>query len=452
MDIKARLNELENEMVADLSDLVAIDSVEGPAKEGMPFGEGPAKVLAKALEISERMGFKTKNLDNYCGYAEIGQGEEIIGLVAHLDTVPCGEGWNTDPLKVTNIDGILYGRGVTDDKGGAVASLYTLKILKELGIPLNKRIRLIFGCNEETGMHCMEHYNEVEEPLSAGFTPDGSFPGVYGEKGHMNLLVTSKNTKIISMEGGMVTNAVCNRCLTKVPATCVDKEKLAAAFRNTPLKGFEINEADGVLTIDAVGVLAHASTPLLGINAASYTFWALKEAGMQDDFVDYYVEHVGTACNGEGYNLNIEDEYGDLTFNNGIVETEDGVIKCNIDIRYPVTYNEEKIREILEGRLEDEKGKCEILNIGNPLFFDPESKLVKTLHEAYIKITGDTEHKPFVMGGGTYAKAIPGIIAFGCEFPDKDYHIHDANELIPISELKEQAEIYTEAVKNLVNG
>ncbi len=450
MDIKARIDELEKEMIDDLSELVAIGSVEGEAKEGMPFGEGPAKALAKALEISERMGFKTKNLDNYCGYAEIGEGKEIIGLVAHLDTVPYGEGWNTDPLKVTNIDGVLYGRGVSDDKGGAVASLYTLKMIKELGLPLNKRIRVIFGCNEETGMRCMEHYNKVEEPLTTGFTPDGSFPGVYGEKGHMNLLISSKNTKIISMEGGMVTNAVCNHCVTKVPATCVDKEALAAAFKNTPLKGFEIKEEDGVLTIDAQGVLAHASTPLLGINAASYTFRALKEAGMQDDFVDYYVEHVGTKCNGEGYGLNIEDEYGDLTFNNGIVETKDKKILCNIDIRYPVTYNEEKIRAILEGRLEDEKGKCEILEIGEPLFFDPNSKLVTTLYDAYVKITGDTEHKPFVMGGGTYAKAIPGIIAFGCEYPDTDNHIHDANELLPISEFKEQVEIYTEAVKNLL--
>ncbi len=450
MDIKTRINELEAQMIEDLSALVEIGSVEEPAKEGMPFGEGPAKALAKALEISERMGFRTKNLDNYCGYAEIGQGEEIIGLVAHLDTVPYGEGWNTDPLKVTNIDGVLYGRGVSDDKGGAVASLYTLKLIKELGLELNKRIRVIFGCNEETGMLCMKHYNEVEEPLSAGFTPDGSFPGVYGEKGHMNLLISSKKTNIIEMKGGMVTNAVCNHCTTTLLATCVDKDALTQALSNTPLKNFEVIQANDKIIIDAQGVLAHASTPLLGINAASYTFQALKEAGMQDDFVDYYVEHVGTACDGAGYGLNIKDEYGDLSFNNGIVYTEDNVIKCNIDIRYPVTYNEEKIRAILEGKLEDEKGKCEILEIGEPLFFDPESKLVKTLYDAYVKVTGDTKNKPFVMGGGTYAKAIPGIIAFGCEYPDTDNHIHDANESLPIREFKEQVEIYVEAVKNLL--
>lgn len=450
MDVKKQIAELENEMIADLSALVEISSVEEEAKEGMPFGEGPAKALAKALEISERMGFKTKNLDNYCGYAEIGQGEEIIGLVAHLDTVPVGEGWNTDPLKVTNIDGVLYGRGVSDDKGGAVASLYTLKMIKEMGIPLNKRIRVIFGCNEETGMLCMDHYNKVEEPLTVGFTPDGSFPGVYGEKGHMDLEIQSKSTQIISMDGGMVTNAVCNRCTTVIPASCVDIDALTQAFENTPLKHFEIAQEGNNLIIDAQGVLAHASTPLLGINAASYTFKALKDAGMVDDFVDYYVEHVGTACDGSGYNLNIEDEYGDLTFNNGIVKTEDGVIKCLIDIRYPVTFDEAQIRKLCEDRLEDEKGKCIILDIGKPLFFDPNSKLVATLYDAYVKVTKDTENKPFVMGGGTYAKAIPGIIAFGCEYPNTDNHIHDANESLKIAEFTEQVEIYTEAVKNLL--
>lgn len=232
MDIKNRINELTDDMLSDLAALVRINSVEGEALPGKPFGEGPAEVLKEALDIADRMGFETKNLDNYCGYAQIGSGEEIIGLVAHLDVVPAGEGWLTDPFMLSRKEGYVYGRGVSDDKGAAVASLYALKLLQESGVPLNKRVRLVLGCNEETGSRCMKHYNEVEEPLTAGFTPDGEFPGIHGEKGMAKMTARSKHTKIRSIEGGFVSNAVCSRCKTVVDAADVDVEKLKNALEN----------------------------------------------------------------------------------------------------------------------------------------------------------------------------------------------------------------------------
>ena len=171
---------------------------------------------------------------------------------------------------------------------------------------------------------------------------------------------------------------------------------------------------------------------------------------MQDDFVDYYNEHIGTACDGAGYNLKIEDDYGALTLNNGIVRMTDGSIECTIDIRVPVTYNEEQLRGLTADRLEDEKGFTKIQAIGKPLFFPKDSPMVKALQDAYVKVTGDTESELLVIGGGTYAKSIPGIIAFGCEFPGVDNHIHDANERLEVAELLLQVEIYTEAVQNLL--
>ncbi|MBO4835121.1 MAG: M20 family metallopeptidase [Lachnospiraceae bacterium] len=450
MEIKERIEQLTEDMIQDLGDLVKHPSKRGDALPDKPFGEGPAAALAEALRIAEEMGFKTKNLDNYCGYAEIGEGKDIIGLVAHLDVVPEGDGWDTDPYTVTRKGDVLYGRGVSDDKGGAIASLYTLKLIQELNIPLNKRIRVLLGCNEETGSQCMAHYNEVEEPITIGFTPDGSFPGIYGEKGMLNMSAFSKNTKILSMEGGFVSNAVCHHCVTKVPADAVDEAKLKEALAKTPLAGFTLSKEDDALVIDAQGVSAHASTPLLGVNAASFTMQALAEAGMEDDFVDYYNSHIGTTCDGAGYNLKLQDDYGELTLNNGIVRMTDGAIECTIDIRVPVTYNEEQLRALLADRLEDEKGKTVINAIGKPLFFPKDSPMVKALQDAYVKVTGDTESPLLVIGGGTYAKSIPGIIAFGCEFPGVDNHIHDANERLEIRELKLQVEIYTEAVKNLL--
>ena len=309
MEIKKRIEELTKDMLQDLADLVKYNSEQGEARPGQPFGEGPAGVLTEALKMAERMGFETRNLDNYCGYAQIGSGKEIVGIAAHLDVVPAGEGWDTDPFCLTRKGDTVYGRGVSDDKGAAVASLYALKLIKESGVPLNKRIRLIFGCNEETGSRCMEHYNQVEEPVTVGFTPDGEFPGIHGEKGMLKMTAFSRKTKILSMDGGFVSNAVCSRCTTKVSAADVNEESLRAALAATELKTYQVTAQNGILEIYAEGAAAHASTPLLGINAAGCTMQALAEAGMKDDFVEYYNSHIGTACDGAGYGLKIRDEY-----------------------------------------------------------------------------------------------------------------------------------------------
>ena len=450
MKIRERIESLTDEMLDNLSRLVKYNSVEAPALPGKPFGEAPAAVLKEALEIADSMGLETKNLDNYCGYAQIGEGKDIVALVAHLDIVPAGEGWDTDPFTMTRKGNTVYGRGVSDDKGGAIASLYTLKLIKESGIPLNKRIRVILGCNEETGSLCMEHYSQVEEPVTMGFTPDGEFPCIHGEKGMLKMTAYSKNTKIISMNGGFVSNAVCNHCITEVSANDVNCERLKKALADTALASVDVTETDGIIKIDACGVAAHASTPLLGVNAAACTMQALANAGMQDDFVDYYNEHIGMSCDGAGYGVKLSDDYGVLTLCNGIVKTEDGVISCTVDIRVPVTYSPERMKQLLAGRLEDEKGITKIDDMVAPLFYPADSPLVSALYDAYVKVTGDSENKPKVIGGGTYAKHLPGIIAFGCEFVGTDNHIHDANERLDIDELKKQVEIYVQGVENLL--
>lgn len=448
-----RLEEIQpltEEMLEKLARLVQYDSQLAEAKPGMPFGQGPADCLAEGLQIAEEMGFAVKNLDNYCGYAQMGEGEDIIGIAAHLDVVPAGEGWDTDPFTMTRKGNMVYGRGVTDDKGAVIASLYAMDLVRKSGVPLTKRVRLIMGCNEETGSKCMVHYNQVEEPVTAGFTPDGNFPGIFGEKGITGMLVTSKNTNIISMNGGFVTNAVCNRCKTVVPCEAVDQAALEFCLAETPLKGYSVKCENDTLVIEAEGLAAHASTPLLGVNAAGWTMAALQKAGMQDPFVEFYMSHIGTDCDGSGIGLKIQDDYGALTLNNGIVKTQDGVITCTLDIRYPVTFMPEDIRAFTEGKLEDENGKIVFTHIGKPLFHDPDSALVKNLYSAYTEVTGDTVRKPMVIGGGTYAQSLPGIIAFGCEFPEEDCHIHDKNECLSIENLHAQVAIYTQAIINLL--
>ena len=450
MDIKEQIHVLSEEMIENLGKLVAVDSQLGIPAEGKPFGEGPAEALSVGLKIAEELGFRTVNLDNYCGYAEMGEGEEIVGIAGHLDIVPVGGDWSYDPFVLTRKGDYVYGRGTTDDKGPVIEALYAMKLLRDSGVKLNKRVRLIMGCNEETGSKCMEHYNKVEEELSCGFTPDANFPCIHGEKGHMSMMAYSKHTKIISMNGGFVSNAVCDNCTTVIPAEAGLKEKLEAALADTKLQEYKVTEENGQIEIYAKGVPAHASTPTLGINAAGVTFECLEKAGFVDDFVKFYNTHLGTSCDGAGVGLKCEDAYGNLTFCNGIVKTEDGVISCSIDIRVPVTLKEADVRKMCEGRLEDENGRIEIEKIGDPLFFPRESSLVKALYKAYVDVTGDMEHEPMVIGGGTYAKSLKNIIAFGPEKLGLDYHIHSADEFILVSEMEEAVLIYMEAIKNLL--
>ncbi len=450
MNIKEEIHALSDEMIANLGRLVAIDSQLGTPKEGMPFGEGPARALDEGLKIAGKLGFKTVNLDNYCGYAEMGEGKDIIGIAGHLDIVPVGGDWTYDPFKLTREGDYVYGRGTTDDKGPVLEALYAMKLLRDSGVKLNKRVRLIMGCNEETGSKCMEHYNEVEEELSCGFTPDANFPCIHGEKGHMSMMAYSKNTRIISMNGGFVSNAVCDTCTTVIPASAGLKEKLEAALLETKLKEYKVTEDNGQISIYAKGVPAHASTPTLGVNAAGVTFECLEKAGFEDDFVKFYNSHIGTACDGSGVGLKFADEYGDLTFCNGIVKTQDGVISCTIDIRVPVTLKADQVRRMCEGKLEDENGRIEIEEIGDPLFFPRESPLVEALYKAYVNVTGDTKNEPMVIGGGTYAKSLKNIIAFGPEKLGIDYRIHSADEYILVSGMEEAVLVYMEAIKNLL--
>ena len=353
-------------------------------------------------------------------------------------------------FKLTREGDYVYGRGTTDDKGPVLEALYAMKLLRDSGVKLNKRVRLIMGCNEETGSKCMAHYNEVEEELSCGFTPDANFPCIHGEKGHMSMMAYSKHTKIFSMNGGFVTNAVCDSCTTVIPAAAGLKEKLEKELAETKLQEYRVTEENGEITIYAKGVPAHASTPTLGVNAAGVTFECLEKAGFEDDFVTFYNTHLGTACDGSGIGLKVSDAYGDLTFCNGIVKTQDGVISCTIDIRVPVTLKPDEVRRLCEDKLEDENGRIEILDIGDGLFFPRESPLVEALYKAYVDVTGDTANEPMVIGGGTYAKSLKNIIAFGPEKLGIDYRIHGADEYILVSGMEEAVLVYMEAIKNLL--
>lgn len=451
-EVKERVEAYRGELLERLDKLVSINSEMGEAEADAPFGKGPKKALETALDMLAKDGFTTKNVDNYAGYAEMGSGDELIGVIGHLDVVPArkDEGWDSDPYTMTEKDGILYGRGVSDDKGAVVASMIAMKVIQDMGLPLKKRVRLIMGTNEENGSKCLEHYVEKEGHVDYGFTPDGDFPCIYGEKGIMFGKYNSKKTSIIDIYGGTAGNVVCPQVTAKVPAGSYDAAKFAAYYNETEHVSAEVTTEGDVDTIVVTGVAAHASTPTLGTNAISHLFVGLKSAGFDDPFVDFYCNHFGTETNGAMLGANLKDAYGDLTLNTGVISMKDGVIEGTIDSRFPVTMKADEVKAHMDGHLEDEGG---IITMGtvvqDPLFFAPDSPLVSSLYDAYKEVTGDTENKPMVIGGGTYAKEINNTIAFGCAFPGNDYRIHNTNEWVKIDELLLQAEIYVHGIMKL---
>lgn len=425
----------------DIKELVSYHSVLND--DELPFGSENKKVLDAAIKIMNRMGFKTKNLDYYCGYGEVGQGNELVGIAAHLDIVPVSEGWDSDPFILTEKNGKLYGRGVSDDKGAAVLAMYALKYLLDTGYQFKKRFRILLGCNEETGSKCMDYYTEHDEPFSMGFTPDAEFPGIYAEKGVLGCKLVGKS-KIKNITGGGASNIVCNKVTAVISENDYNQEKFKNFLDSHNIK-FEIN-GDNIIVY---GKSAHASTPELGINAINYLFEALKIADFDDVYTNNISRYFSLTTDGSLIGLNkFNDDISTTTTNLGVISEKNGVIYCTLDIRFPVKSNPNDFTNTLKTIANDDFA-LEDFDSARPLFYDKNTKWIQALKKAYVEVTNDTEHDLQAIGGGTYAKHLNNVIAFGCQFLDENNHIHESNEELSIESLKKQIMIYIEAIRNL---
>ena len=442
MNIKEQINKNRELLFNILEELVSYNTINIPNENHTPFGKANKKCLDRILSLAESLGFKTKNLDNYCGYIEIGEGTDIIGIISHIDIVPAGNGWDTDPFVLTEKDDYLYGRGTSDDKGATAASLIALKIIKDLNVKLNKRIRLVIGCNEETGSKCIKYYNKKEPEFLYAFTPDGDFPCINGEKGQIACTFNCDKDSLIEIKGGNATNIVCDSCYLKLKSNSYDKESFIKMLESRKLK-VTITSKDDIDEIIIIGKSSHASIPELGINAITNTMFALKEIGYKDNFINYYCDLFDLNNNGENIGINLNDKYGSLTMVNGTIKTREQQIIGTIDIRTPITINQDEIIRKINNK------KIAINSISKPLYYSKESKLVTKLMKAYQTVTKDYTSLPKQIGGGTYAKNIKNCVAYGCEF-SSDNNIHNVNERVKISELLLQVELYIYAIMELV--
>ena len=418
-----------DKIIEDVLRLVSIESVRSEGKEMMPSGEKVNEALLKTLQMGKDYGFKTMNIDGHAGVIEYGDGDEYVAILGHLDVVPTGEGWTKNPLGEVFEDKI-YGRGTMDDKGPMVAALHGLIALKEAKIPLTHKIRLIFGTSEETGGPDIENYLLHEKQPIAGFTPDAEFPAINAEMGILVIKLSKKidDAKLTFLHGGEAVNMVPDK----------------AEVRYT--------ENGEVKTLNYQGVSAHGSTPQLGENAISKMIKDLSKNEAFDflkDTLSVLEYNLTEDLDGHNMGIDFEDEAsGKLVLNLGKIDFKDGMLDTYINIRYPVTFKKEETTNKVQELFEKEGFTVEVTQHDSPLYYPKDAELVTKLMKVYSKETGDSR-EPLAIGGGTYAKMMKNIVAFGPQLPGRPDTIHQLDEYILIEDLMLCTRIYANAMVEL---
>lgn len=461
MELNRKIDELKDKLVSSTQEILKIKSVEEPGLDGMPYGPGVGKALECALDISSKLGFKAVNLDGYVGYAEYGEGEEYVGVLGHLDVVPEGDGWQYPPYGAEIHNGRIYARGSLDNKGPIIAALYGLKAIKDSGLALSKRVRIIFGTNEETGSREIEYYLKREKPPVSGFTPDAEYPIIFAEKGLTSFKLVKELSKkpageltVKYIKGGQRSNVVPDYCEaaigTSKPSELANSIEVISKENNYKIR---IEQMDNQVVIKSYGVSAHGSMPQLGFNAIMQLLELLEKLPIGDsdisDFICFMNKNIGFDVYGEKFGVGLEDKAsGKLSFNVGVINMDEDKVSVMLNLRYPVTFELEDMMNPFNARLKDTGIRIEDFGHQKPLYFPEDHPLIKTLQKVYTEQTG-LEAKLLAIGGGTYAKEMPNIVAFGPIFPGKPDLDHQANEYIEVDDLVLNAKICAHAIYEL---
>ncbi|MFD3445263.1 dipeptidase PepV [Microbacteriaceae bacterium 4G12] len=451
----------KDELIRDTQQFLRIKSIleEDQARPGAPFGEGINQALSFMLEKGEQDGFISKNVDGYGGHLEMGEGEELLGILCHVDVVPEGDGWTSDPYGAEIRNGNLYARGALDDKGPTMAAYYAMKIVKELELPLTKRVRMILGTDEESQWRCVDYYFKKEEMPTIGFVPDADFPIINAEKGICDLYLIQKE-KIAEGKEATLVEFTSGRRFNMVPdiAKAVVRTNNVQSLVNNYEQYLKKTSRQGNVSIEGntaifemEGLSVHGSTPEKGINAGVYL--AAFLAGQQLDgtaaaFVQFIAQSFLDDTIGQKLGIQYNDEAtGDLTINVGRISysQEEGG-KLGLNIRYPVTANWENTLAMLAERAHE--FTFEKVAHLRPHHVAKDHALIRTLQRVYEEQTGE-EATLLSTGGGTYARSLKAGVAFGPLFPGKEEFAHQKDEYIEIEDLLKATAIYAQAIYEL---
>lgn len=461
---KQEVEKRKEDLLNDLNTLLSIDSVRNDdlATEDAPVGPGPKKALLKFLEIGQRDGFTVKNVDNLAGHIEYGNGEELMGVFGHVDVVPTGTGWDSDPFTPTIKNNRLYARGSSDDKGPSMAAYYAIKMIKELQLPVSKKVRLIIGTDEESGWKCMDRYMAVEQTPDFGFSPDADFPIINGEKGiltlytHFDNVETTSATKIVEFTAGLRENMVPQDASVKF-VTDIDFETIKEAvnvFAEKEPISATVKLEEGTIIIDVVGKASHGMAPMNGINAATYLATFLNQypfSGTDKSFLTLITEKLHLEFYAEKLNLNyVDDVMGVLTMNAGVfnyTNNKGGSIALNY--RYPKGVTADSLEKGLQEATKDYNVRITAGKSQVPHYVPSDDPLVKTLLDVYEEHTGHKGQEKTI-GGGTYGRLLKRGVAYGAMFPHSIDTMHQANEFIDLDDLFKAVEIYADAIYRLI--
>ena len=434
--------QVKEEFLSSLKLLISYPSVLNENENGTPFGQAIQDVLEKTLEICQGLGFRTY-LDpkGYYGYAEIGQGKELLAVLCHLDVVPSGDeaDWKTPPFEAIVKDGYIFGRGVQDDKGPSMAALYAVKALLDSGVVFQKRVRFIFGTDEETLWRCMGRYNELEETATLGFAPDSSFPLTYAEKGLLQVKLHGPGSDFLQLEAGEAFNVV----PAKASYQGAFLEKVIAGLRAA---GFDYEETADEVTV--LGVPKHAKDAAQGINAIVRLAKVLQLLAPHPA-LSFIADAVGEDATGSRLFGPILDEpSGSLSFNIAGLTITPERSEIRIDLRIPVLADKEDLVRILSKKAADYQLTYEEFDYLAPLYVPKNSELVSTLMGIYQEKTGDNS-PAMSSGGATFARTMPNCVAFGALFPGAEQTEHQANERAKLDDLYKAMDIYAETIRRL---
>ncbi len=446
-----------DEMIKSLQGCIRIPSVQGEALSGAPYGEEPEKCLEYMLSLAEKMGFSVGRMDGHAGWCEYGDQEEMVAVLAHLDVVPAGDGWNVPPFEGRVTDDKIYGRGSMDDKGPAIAALYALFVLKESGVPLKRRVRMLFGLNEETGSADMKYYlaHGGEVPVM-GITPDGEYPVINGEKGLITQsfsrnLHQSGDIRLIKIEGGSAHNIVPDEASASFACSLKTAEQIQTLAGEPDI--FCTKTPEGVC-VRAKGVSAHGASPQEGENAIGRLMLFLNTLPLEGDLKEvtsFFAEKFKMEWDGKSLGIALSDEEsGNLTMNLGVIKGDENGIEVKLNYRYPVTCTFEECYPIVVSAFSDAGFKETFLQHKKALYMAPDCPLVQTLLKVYEDYTGQEAH-PKCIGGGTYAKMIPNILAFGPIFPGDEVREHKPDEYLETGRLLDNAKILCKAIEAISN-
>jgi succinyl-diaminopimelate desuccinylase len=459
----------KDELIKDAQNLLHIRSLldEENGTEDAPLGKGVKEALDFMLNLGDKDGFLSKNVGNLAGHLEFGEGKELLGILCHVDVVPEGDGWSSEPFAAEIRDGKIFARGALDDKGPTMAAYYAMKIVKELGLPLNKRVRMIIGTDEESNWRCVKHYFEHEEMPTLGFAPDADFPIINAEKGISDFDMVQKNlvedetdtkVKVLNFVSGKRYNMVPDYAEAAIHVYGT-VEEVIESFTNF-MKQYELecsyHVENGELFLKVKGVSAHGMEPKNGKNAGLFLAEFLSKLNINTNGAHYF-QFVSRYFfdDSRGVNLGVaysDDISGELTINPGKLSyTKESGGRIGMTCRYPVTNKMENTKAKLEELLKTEGFTIENFSDSKPHHVDEKEFLIQTLKKVYEEQTGE-KAELLSIGGGTYARSLKSGVAFGPLFPGRPDIAHQKDEYIYIEDLLKATAIYAQAIYELARG